>query len=131
MTASHHSTILMLYTRVATVYDLHATNTRIATVPSVRCTASVEYVLDILVQKLIWWLTLCGLSVQVSCLMVFTVHGIVPPSCAVCTSLGSALGITYSLCAVHIPYTVKTMRQLLHVIPDMALGCSCAIWLQL
>ena len=42
--------------------------------------------------------------VQDSCLMVFTVHGI-------CTALGS----TYSTRAVHIPYTVITMRQLLHV----------------
>ena len=33
----------------------------------------------------------------------------------VCTSSGSALGSTYSPHAVHIPYTVKTMRQLLHV----------------
>ena len=33
----------------------------------------------------------------------------------VCTSSGSALGCTYSTRAVHIPCTVKTMRQLLHV----------------
>ena len=33
----------------------------------------------------------------------------------VCTSSGSALGSTYSPRAVHIPYTVETMRQLLHV----------------
>ena len=33
----------------------------------------------------------------------------------VCTSSGSALGSTYSPRAVHMPYTVKTMRQLLHV----------------
>ena len=41
------------------------------------------YSIDILALKLIWWLALYGLSVQVSCLMVFTVHGIVPPSCCV------------------------------------------------
>ena len=37
--------------------------------------------IDILVPKLIWWLALYGLSVQVSCIMFFPVHGIVPPSC--------------------------------------------------
>ena len=31
------------------------------------------------------------------------------------TSLGSTLGSIYSPHTVHIPYTVKTMRQLLHV----------------
>ena len=41
---------------------------------------SIQYVLDILALKLIWRL---ALSVQVSSLMVFTVHGIVPPSCCI------------------------------------------------
>ena len=39
---------------------------------------STYYSIDILVPRLIWRLALHGLSVQDSCLMVFTVHGIVP-----------------------------------------------------
>ena len=57
---------------------------------------------------------LYGLSVQVSCLLVFTVHEIVPPSCCIYFE-GGARGSTYSPSMVHIPYTVNTMRQLLHV----------------
>ena len=88
---------------------------------------STYYSIDIQVLKLIWWLTLYGLSVQVSCLMV---HRIVPPSCCMyfrgrtavctpCTSEGSALRSTYNPRSVQIPHTVKTLRQLLHV------QCTC------
>ena len=50
---------------------------------AVQMAYSTYYSIDILALKLIWRLALYGLSVQVSCLMVFTVHGIVPPSCCV------------------------------------------------
>ena len=57
------------YTRIATAYG------------TLCCTDGAQYSLNILAPKLIWRLALCSLSVQVSCLMVITVHGIVPPSC--------------------------------------------------
>ena len=78
--------------------------------------AHTYYSIDILAPRLVRWLALHGLSVQDSCLMVFTVHGI-------CAAL-----VLYVLPrgprTVHIPYTVKTMRQLLHV----AVTCISRLW---